>query len=374
MASNNGLSGKRVLLLLPEVFGASGGIQMYCRSLCLAVGEWAQRNNSTVSAIVLNDNAPPDTRYVNGRFDTFTTVGKSKSRFIKSFMRQVAASRHDVLICGHVSLAPLALASRLFNPGIKTVVVTYGVDVWRPLSTLDRSALRNADKVLAISEFTRDEVVERHSVPRERIDLFPPSLDPFWQVDMPSQESQATPPMILTVGRLERSEVYKGVDSVIKSLPAVVAEYGAVDYRVVGKGDDVPRLKALAEELSVSEYVTFTGGVSEQELRDYYRRCSLFVMPSEKEGFGIVFLEAMAYGKPVVGGAHCGTPSVVRDGVTGLLVNRQDIAGLSRAINGLLSDDQSREKLGRAGHERLLSEFAFERFESNLDVLLSSLL
>jgi glycosyltransferase involved in cell wall biosynthesis len=89
-------------------------------------------------------------------------------------------------------------------------------------------------------------------------------------------------------------------------------------------------------------------------------------MPSKKEGFGIVFLEAMAYGKPVIGGAHGGTPSVVKDGETGLLLDNADIAGIANSISQLLSTERMREQFGNAGHQRLLDEFTFEKFEHNL--------
>jgi len=97
-------------------------------------------------------------------------------------------------------------------------------------------------------------------------------------------------------------------------------------------------------------------------------------MPSEGEGFGIVFLEAMAYEKAVIGGAHAGTPSVVVDGETGLLVERLDIKGLTNAIVQILRDDELRQKFGHAGKQRLLDKFVFERFEENLDTLLTSCL
>ncbi len=370
-----GKSGKRILLLLPEVFDAAGGIQMFCRSLCLAAGRWAVKNDASASALVLNDTVRPDPRYVNGELAEFATHGRRKREYIGAFLRRVIRSRHDLLVCGHVALAPLCLAARIVRPGIKTAVVVYGVEVWRPLSYAESLALKRADVVLAISEFTRDTVVEKYSVAPDKLKLFPCALDPYWTPEAAeAAPAQPATPMLLTVGRLESYEQYKGVDSVIESLPAVLEACGPVDYRVVGSGDDIPRLKELAERHGVAEYVTFTGGVGEEELRDYYRRCSLFVMPSEKEGFGIVFLEAMAYAKPVIGGAHGGTPSVIKDGETGLLVERTDVGGISRALISLLNSEELRGRLGEAGRRRLLDEFTFEKFERNFDEFVRSCL
>ena len=367
-------SAKKILLVLPEVFGCAGGIQMFCRALCLAAGRWAQRNKASLSAIVLNDECAPDPRYVNGGFSSYGGAGKSKTRFVSNYVQQIIRYQPDLIVVGHISLAPLTMLPVMPRRQVKSFVITYGLDVWRPLSLLERRAIQKATAVLAISDYTKSELVKRNAIDQDKIRIFPCSLDPFWVSDSQPAAAASAPPIILTVGRMEKEDAYKGVDSVIRSLPTVVREVGPVDYRIVGRGDDIPRLKALAENLEVSQYVTFTGSLSDEELREQYRRCTLFVMPSEYEGFGIVFLEAMAYTKPVIGGAHRGTLSVIRDEETGLLVNRLDIDGLSRAISRILRDDELRLRLGRAGRQDLLERFTFERFEANLNELFRSCL
>jgi glycosyltransferase involved in cell wall biosynthesis len=366
------MGAKRILLLLPEAFEGAGGIQMFCRSLCLAAGRWAEQNDASVSAIVLNDAAKPDTRYVNGSFDSYVRAGRSKAKFIASYLRLVTTYRPDAIIVGHISLAPLALLPGWLGRAIRFGIVAYGIEVWRPLTRAERRAMQAAQTVLAISEYTRDELLKHNRLDPQKIRLFPCSLDPCWTADDQLPEQAAHPPMLLTVARLERGDDYKGVDSVIRSLPAVVRELGPVDYRIVGDGNDLPRLKALAEQCGVARYVTFAGLVSEAELRQYYRRCSLFVMPSEREGFGIVFLEAMAYAKPVIGGAHGGTPSVVTHEQTGLLVHRLDIDGLAQAMLRILKNDELRADFGRAGYHRLLDTFTFKNFETNFNEFMNT--
>ena len=368
------LKGKRVLLLMPEAFGFAGGIQMFCRALCMAAGRWAQRHQASVSAIVLNDRVEPEPRYMEGGFSSYVHTGGSKAGFIKTYIREILARRPDLIVAGHVSLSPLTLFPAALTSKVRSCVITYGEEVWRAQPLLERKALARAHSILAISDDTKAELLKHNDLQPDRIRLFPCSLDPFWRAEdgvfATAGSAQAgRPPMLLTVCRLGKTDAYKGVDSVIRSIPRVVEEFGAVDYRVVGKGDDIPRLQALAAELGVAPYVTFTGPLSEEELREHYRRCALFVMPSEKEGFGIVFLEAMAYGKPVIGGAHGGTPSVVNHEETGLLVRRLDIEQLAGAILRLLHDEGLRERFGRAGRERLLREFTFQKFEENLDAV-----
>jgi phosphatidyl-myo-inositol dimannoside synthase len=361
----------KALLILPEAFNCAGGIQMFCRALCLAAGRWAQSNSASVSALVLNDDITPDARYVGEGFSSYVGTGKSKVRFIRYFLRYLLISKYDWIIFGHVSLSPLSLLTRLLSSEVKIGVVTYGIEVWRPLSTVQRKALRQADLVLAISEYTKAELIKHTAVPAEKIKIFPCTLDPYWKVTSSITKLECTPPVLLSVTRMNREDRYKGIDSVIKSIPAIVSKAGPVEYRVIGQGDDLPRLRALAAGLGVARYVNFVGGVSDAELREQYQRCSLFVMPSKKEGFGIVFLEAMAYGKPVVGGAHGGTPSVVKEGETGLLIDGSNIAAIADSVTQLLRNKAMREKFGHAGRQRLLDKFTFDKFERNLNAALN---
>src|SRR5687768_16394579 len=99
---------KRILLLLPEVFERAGGIQMFCRALCYGVGRWAKKNGAEVSALVLNDNAAPDPRYIDGGFHSYITSGGSKAKFIKSYLQQSATYNPDLVIIGHIALSPLS--------------------------------------------------------------------------------------------------------------------------------------------------------------------------------------------------------------------------------------------------------------------------
>lgn len=348
---------------------------MFCRALCLAAGGWAKENGAQVDAVVLNDGAAPDARYVNGGFSSYVGAGKSKARFIRHFTGRVLAARYDWIVFGHVSLSPLALLAKRLNRNAKTIIITYGIEVWRPVTKAQRQALLQADAVLAISDFTKDELVRHNGVPADKIRIFPCALDPNWDAAgaEPASRRKGGASVILSVARMSKEDRYKGIDSVIKSLPAVVSEVGRVEYRVAGQGDDVPRLRALAAGLGVERYVNFMGRVADAELREQYRQCSLFVMPSRKEGFGIVFLEAMAYGKPVVGGAHGGTPSVVKDGETGVLVDSFDVPGIARSITTLLRDGETSERFGRAGRRRLVDEFTFDKFERNFREVIRSL-
>ena len=134
----------------------------------------------------------------------------------------------------------------------------------------------------------------------------------------------------------------------------------------MGEGDDRPRLEHLARELGVSKNVKFLSGLAPDELFACYANCEIFALPSRGEGFGLVFLEAMAHGKPVVGGAHGGIPDIVQDGVTGLLVRHGETEALAQALESLLNNPERAKEMGARGKDRVAQKFSFVEFEKRL--------
>jgi glycosyltransferase involved in cell wall biosynthesis len=138
----------------------------------------------------------------------------------------------------------------------------------------------------------------------------------------------------------------------------------------VGDGSDRQRLVDLARGLNVDAYVHFLGRVSDEELKAAYARCSVFVLPSACEGFGLVFVEAMAYGKPVVAARAGATPEVVQDGETGILIDFGDVGQLTAALAKLLSEPESRQRMGAAGLAIVRQKYSYESLKSNLKIVI----
>ena len=133
---------------------------------------------------------------------------------------------------------------------------------------------------------------------------------------------------------------------------------------------DRARLEQLVREFGVANHIRFLFGLTQEDLFACYAHCDIFALPSRGEGFGLVFLEAMACAKPVIGGAHGGTPDVIEDGVTGLLVPHGDAALLSSALVSLLTNPARTCKMGERGRERVRADFAFEQFQARLTQVL----
>src|SRR4029077_12698897 len=141
------------------------------------------------------------------------------------------------------------------------------------------------------------------------------------------------------------NERYKGMDTLVAALPRLLHEWTDLQLVAVGEGDDQAWLEQLAEGCGVRGHVHFFSGLSHSELSACYSACEIFALPSGGEGFGLVYLEAMARGKPVIGGAHGGAPEVIEDGVTGYLVPHGDAGQLTTSIETLLTDPTMAKKM-----------------------------
>src|SRR5208282_6706492 len=178
---------------------------------------------------------------------------------------------------------------------------------------------------------------------------------------------------ILAVGRWSAAERYKGFDTLIQTLPQLQSSAPGVQLVFVGEGDDQPALENLAQSLNVRDRVQFISGLTRAQIVAVYRQSEIFALPSAGEGFGFVFLEAMALAKPVVGGNHGGIPDIIEDGVTGFLVPHGNVAQLAEKLRLLLTNQPLREEMGRRGRERLLERFRFETFDAAFRAVIAEL-
>lgn len=226
-------------------------------------------------------------------------------------------------------------------------------------------ALRlGADGFIAVSHFLAQALASRYLIPRERIEVvyngvnlerFNPRVDGS---GMRAKYNLEEKKVVLYLGRLTR---YKGPQFLLSAAPRVLREIPDAHFLIAGTlRKDVLDLEGLARKLGVEKRVTFTGFVPDGELPRLYRAADVFCYPSLWEGFGLTPAEAMACGLPVVAFRCTAVPEVVRDGETGLLVPPQDVSGLARALIELLSDEEKRARLGRAGREHVAENFRWD--------------
>lgn len=230
---------------------------------------------------------------------------------------------------------------------------------------LEGEAARRADAVIAISNNIGSMIASHHGLDEKKVKVCPLGIRVPAGLPAGAKNNGRT---VLFVGRLEKR---KGVDALFKAIPDVVEKVPGVSFDIVGSdtqtttGGSYKNCLLDTLDKKYHENVKFVGYVDEDRLNAYYRDCDVFVAPSLYESFGLIYLEAMARGKPVIGCRAGGVPEVVRDGETGLLVEPDDPAGLSKAMVRLLEDDGYRANMGAHGRELVESHFTVKAMCEN---------
>jgi glycosyltransferase involved in cell wall biosynthesis len=364
--------------LFPEL-DAPGGIQLAGRHIAAVMNAFARERSARCEFLSLNDPTGVHTVSAAGEEVSFRGFGRSKLRFAGAALR-AAWKGARVVLAAHPNLAPVAQGMKLVRPRLTSIICMHGVEVWEPLGIFRRWALRRANVILAPSLDTAERAARAQKLSSKKIRRLPWALDPKFAASAAASlqpgKQKLLPAgypdsqVILSVGRWNSSERYKGMDHLIAALPRLLTDMPDVHLVAIGDGDDLGWLENLAEGNGVARHVHFFRGVSQMELGAWYSACDVFALPSRGEGFGLVYLEAMAYGKPVVAGAHGGAPEIVEDGVTGYVVPHGDLPQLAAALAALLSDAELRRKMGERGRLAVQREFLFAQFSKSLKKIL----
>ncbi len=243
--------------------------------------------------------------------------------------------------------------------------------LWEWYERYRRKMLSYVDHFFPVSEYTA-ELLKKKGVPKENIKVVINGTDPqrFYPMedDLRQELKVQHNKILLTTTRLVSR---KGVDTVIKALPEIIKYHPDVVYLIVGEGDHKFHLEQLVEEMELQHVVRFIGKIPYEDLIRYYNTCDVFVMPSKTEhpdveGFGLVFLEANACGKPVIGSMSGGIPDAINHEQTGLLVEEQNHDELAKAVNRLFGDPEFAKELGQKGRERVIKEANWDQAASHI--------
>ena len=355
---------------------APGGVQRAGRHIASAAAKFASDRAMSVRFLSLNDPRGLHTVRVGALEFSVSGFARNKVQFALAALR--AAGQSPALVMAlHPHLAPVVSGMRARCRKFRSIVFTHGVEVWQPLGGLRGAGLRRADLVIGPSADTVQHLVSDQRILSGKVRRLPWGLDPEFEGRVDASARVSAPAgfprsgrIILTVGRWNSAEQYKGADTLLAALPRVLKSSPDASLVLVGNGDDRPRLEQLARNFGVSERAHFLSGLSPDELFGCYTNCDVFALPSSGEGFGFVFLEAMACGKPVIGGAHGGILDIVEEGVTGLLVPHGDVDRLASALEFLLGDRNRASEMGARGRERIKKEYTFAEFQVRLTQIL----
>ncbi|MBS0656721.1 MAG: glycosyltransferase family 4 protein [Verrucomicrobia bacterium] len=311
--------------------------------------------------------APPQTRF------TFAgSAGRALRTpfFAAELVGHGAWQKPDLVLTSHLNFSPAAhLLQRL--RGVPFWTVAHGFEAWDAHRPSVLRALRACDRVLAVSSYTRQVLIDRHGLRPERVHLMPNTLDAERFRPRPKplallQRLGIDPRrrLLLTVARIEERERYKGYDQILRILPQVLTVVPEAHYLLVGRGNDLARVHEMIAQRGLGDRVTVATDVEDDELPDCYNACDVFVMPSKREGFGIVFLEALASGKPVIAGKVDGSVDPLLHGELGLLVDPDNAAEIRDAVVSVLLGTHSLAVLNEpeALRQRTIDHFGLAQF------------
>jgi glycosyltransferase involved in cell wall biosynthesis len=367
----------------PDLFSTTGGIQAFSRYLIDAVR--AEAFSKYFRALIKND--LPDDIPDKRAFHNFNAYGNwplrlRSARFALGCMRHARRERPGLIVSTHLNFGPLAMVARR-SFGAPYILVAHGIDAWGITNVSRKRALREADLTLAVSNYTRDRLIQEVGLDADRVKILPNTFaaERFAIAPKPPQllrryGLRPDTPVILTVCRLADTECYKGYDQIIKAMPEITRSVPNARYLLVGKGPDRPRIEKLIAEAGVQGAVILAGFVPDEELAEHYNLCDIFAMPSRAEGFGIVYLEALACGKPVLAGNRDGSRDALGGGELGLLVDPDDTPGIAAEIIRVLRREHWRPEIFNPEllRRRVIELFGFEAFKRAVADLLGPFL
>ncbi|HEY9750160.1 MAG TPA: glycosyltransferase family 4 protein [Allocoleopsis sp.] len=374
-----------------EIFACEGGIQSYVKDVLKSYAALVEPSGVEVApykadVFLLRDGPdchnPLESSPIHFHYFKTRPPALGRIKLAAQLLAYLLRYRPERVFCGHINLAPLIQA--LCQPlGIPYTVLTYGKEFWVKLPNHEQKALQQAASIWTISRYSRDRACQVNGLDPQRVKLLPCIVDGDAFTPGPKNPALvekyglAGAKVLMTVARLWAGDRYKGVDVTIQALPAIAKVFPQVKYLVIGRGDDQPRLAQLAQDLGVADRVVFAGFVPTHDLVEHYRLADAYIMPSQ-EGFGIVYLEAMACGVPVVAGNADGSADPLQDGKLGWQVPRRDSEAVAAACIEILSNTQKagepsdRRCDGAWLRQEALSLFGAEALAQQLKQLLSS--
>ena len=366
----------RFFLLAPDIFSSQGGIQVYTRFLLKAL----QKLYPQASYEVFLKYDCPEAMPRDPRPTQFHGFGQWPRWFQSILLMQ------QTILRGIQKKPALAIATHLNYAvacdwlkrlaGIPYWVVVHGWEGWDLRHPLRQAALRRADRVVAVSQYTRDRLLKEQPLAPSQVSLLPntflaskfrPGPKPAYLLER--YGLTADDPVIFTLGRLVR---YKGYEQILHALMEIRRHLPAVRYVLAGTGN-LPEIRALAVELGVDDAIALPGFIDDNELCDHYNLCDVFAMPSQGEGFGIVYLEALACGKPVLAGNRDGAIDPLLGGKLGCLVDPEDVTTIAQTLIQILQRTYPNPILFDAAalRQQTIERFEFKQFERTLKTLLS---
>ncbi len=368
-----------ILFLTLKTFSATGGIEKVCKVAGKALFEYGAENNKSIAISSMYDT--PENAAENPYFpnECFLGFRVKKIRFIANSMKK--GRKAKLVILSHINLLPAGVLIKKVSPRTRVMLLAHGIEIWDKLNSTRTSMLKTCDKILSVSSFTQDVISQTHGLLKERCAVLNNCLDPF--LTLPANtvvESTlrarygftAGNKILFTLSRLSAKERYKGYEVVLEAMALLKEKNPEIRYMIAGSYDEDEKLRLdeMIRSLGLEGMVVIPGFLPEEEIPQHFKMADLYVMPSRKEGFGIVFIEAMYYGLPVIAGNEDGSSDALLNGELGKLVNPNSVDDLKTSIEEMLGASERFVP----NREKLLEAFSYESYKEKFGGYINELI
>ncbi|MEO8796187.1 MAG: glycosyltransferase family 4 protein, partial [Daejeonella sp.] len=297
----------QVLFLTLKMFSVTGGIEEVCRVFSRTLFDLGFKLKDFKVYSLYDKPLERKSRFVSEK--NFKGFNHVRSLFLSFCL--LTGRKSQIVVISHVNLLFVALLIKKTSPRTRIIMFAHGVEIWREISNWKKVFLRKHCEIWAVSEFTAKKISEEHQINPDKIYILPNCLNPFLRIPKSFEKPKsllkrynlkAEQPILYTLTRLSSHEIYKGYDKVIESLPELLKLYPNLHYLIAGSADEAEKIRLikLIDKLNLKKYVTLAGFIPETEFINHFNLADVFIMPSRKEGFGIVFIEAAACGCKII--------------------------------------------------------------------------
>lgn len=319
-----------MLFLTLDTFGKTGGIQNVCRTLAYTLSVIAKSNSVSLSGFKMHslyDNKP-DSRYIEPK--QFIGYKGFKIHFL--IRATVDGLKAKTIIVSHINLILIAMIIKALSRKTQIIMLAHGIEVWYKIPLWKQWFIKKHIKIWAVSNYTKRILEQNHTICPANIEVLNNALDPFFCIpekfEKPQQllkryQLNKDQPILLSIARITKHETEKGYNEVIKLIPQLIKEFPTLHYLLCGKSDadEKHRLESFIREENLEKHISLIDFINEDELTAHYLLADTFILPSKKEGFGLVFIEAATCGCKTISGNIDGSIDAMLNGELGRMVN-----------------------------------------------------
>lgn len=366
---------KPIFFFTLRVFSITGGIEKVCRIASKALCQFGEENGYSVFVKSMHD-ATKDAignPYIPNRI----FFGWKGNKWLATLGMLRCGRGATVVLLSHINLLTIGYLIKRISPHTRLIMFAHGIEVWDSLSKAKVDKLKQCDAIWAVSRFTRERIISQYGIDKEKVYVLNNALDPEWkecETKINVRELfniPASAKVLFTLTRLAHTEKNKGYNKVMEALARLKTSRD-IHYIIGGKytNDEFNHITQLATQLGLANHVHLPGFIDEVQLKAYFSAANVFILPSRKEGFGIVFIEAMRFGTPVIAGNTDGSMDALKDGELGILVNPESVKEISDAIEEVFDyPEKYKPDLNKVEHY-----FGFETYKKNVNQLLHKVL